>query len=270
MKSVLIHLTDGQGVETCGAYGLALADGFGAKVGGLFAIPALASTFWGYEAAEFLPVLEEQLQKSAKIAIDRFQALAAHRSRPVETKIVDQAFLSTFTAASLAVDLLVTPQPKPSPDSVVELEFQAPDLVVGCACPILVVPRNHVPSTVGKRICIAWNDSRESSRAVRDALPLLRAAQTVVVIGVHTGKAEACSFKAVSEYLDAHGIAHSTATATAHDHAVTETILERVAQSQGDLIVMGAWGHSRIRELVLGGVTRGILEQMTVPVLLSH
>ncbi len=270
MDSILIHLTDGQNVESCQIDGLTLAARIGAKVQGVFAIPALASTFWGYEAAEYLPVLEQQLQNSAQKATDRFTQLAKAQSLPVECITIDNAYLSTFAEMSIGFDLLVTPQPKSPPDSVVEMEFQAPDLVVGCACPTIVIPRTKNVETIGTKIVIAWNNSRESSRAVRDALPLLKLAKTVVVLGVYVKGHEAPDFKSIDAYLTNHGITHSMTSEVTNELDVTETILNAANALDSDLIIMGAWGHSRIRELVLGGVTREILEKMTIPVLMSH
>ena len=145
----------------------------------------MASTFWGYEAAEYLPVLQQKLEQSANVAVEKFKQLAAASSVTTSCQLIEEAYISTLAHASIGYDLLVTPQPKSQPDSVVEMEFQASDIVVGCACPTLVVPRTPAPAQVGTRIVIAWNDSRESSRAVRDALPLLARAEDVVVLSVH-------------------------------------------------------------------------------------
>jgi len=270
MKSILIHLTDGQNVESSQQDGLILASKFGAKVQGVFAIPALASTFWGYEAAEYLPVLELQLQNAAQQTTERFSQLAQSHSQSVECRIIDGAYLSNFAEASIGFDLLVTPQPKTPPDSVVEMEFQAPDLVVGCACPTLVVPRTKSVSTIGEHIVIAWNNSRESSRAVRDALPLLKLAKSVAVLCVVAKGHDAPDLHNIGSYLTNHGISHTTVSEISNELDVTDTILNAATKFHSDLVVMGAWGHSRIRELVLGGVTREILEKMTIPVLMSH
>ena len=270
MKSILIHLTDGVQVESTAVVGLDLALRFGAKVDAVFAIPALATTFWGYEAADYLPVLQQKLEQSAQIAMDKFKQQAVGYATPISCTMVEEAYLSTLAQTSRGYDLLVTPQPKSQPDSVVEMEFQAADLVVGCACPTLVIPRRSPIGSIGNRVVIAWNDSRESSRAVRDALPLLERAQDVLILGVHTNHQQPHPTQNVEDYLTNHGIRFQTRSMVAHDHNVTETILDGAAQHHADLLVMGAWGHSRFRELVLGGVTRGILETADIPVLMSH
>lgn len=270
MKSVLIHLTDSANIESTIIAGLDLATRFHAKADGLFLIPALASTFWGYEAADYLPVLQKKLEQSAQTTLETFKRVAAAYTIPVNCSLIDEAFLPTLAQASRGYDVLVTSQPKTQPDSVVEMEFQAPDIIVGSACPTLVVPRGAGPFAIGSRIAIGWNNSREASRAVRDALPLLAAADDVLVLSVQAHGDAAHSTQPIEEYLANHGIKYQLRSATAEDHNVTETILSQTAQHKSDMLVMGAWGHSRFRELILGGVTRKILETAPLPVLLSH
>ena len=271
MKSVLIHLTDSTNIESTIIAGLDLATRFHAKAHGLFLIPALASTFWGYEAADYLPVLQKKLEKSAQTTIETFNRLAAaHTAISVTSSIIDEAFLPSLAQASRAHDVLVTAQPKSQPDSVVEMEFQAPDIIVGSACPTLVVPRDGGPFAIGKRIAIGWNNSREASRAIRDSLPLLTAADEVLVLAVQTQGDTAPITQPIEDYLANHGIKYQLQLATAQDHNVTETIMAQILQHKVDVLVMGAWGHSRFRELILGGVTRKVLETAPIPVLLSH
>jgi len=123
-------------------------------------------------------------------------------------------------------------------------------------------------------VLIAWDAGVEAARAVRDALPLLRRADTVevAVFDPERGRREHGEQPGadVALYLARHGVKVSVARQSGADFEVGAQILSRAADTGADLIVMGAYGHSRVRELVLGGVTRTILESMTVPVLMSH
>ena len=271
MKSILIHLTDGANVESSITTGLDLAQRFNAPADGLFAIPSLSSTFWGYEAAEYLPILEQKLEQAAATAIAAFDRLAAGPGVKTSANFAKDAFLSTVANVAQGYDLLVTPQPKDTPDSVVEMEFQAADLIVHCACPTLVVPRGEPIPLVGSRILIAWNNSREAGRAVRDALPLLTQADQITVLAVKTAHHDLPSTHGIQDLLNRHGIRFQLEQVTTAPHqSITDAILTNAASHQSNLLVMGAWGHSRVRELVLGGATRGILESTTIPVLMSH
>lgn len=151
-------------------------------------------------------------------------------------------------------------------------------LVLEAGRPILVVPPALSNSTVGRRIMIAWNQSREASRALADALPLLRRAEQVWVLTIDERGArnfgarmngDTRAEQAVA-HLAEHGIqAKALRDATGQINA-GDILLSRLSDLTADLLVLGAYGHSRWRELVLGGVTRDLLSHMTVPVLMAH
>jgi nucleotide-binding universal stress UspA family protein len=124
-------------------------------------------------------------------------------------------------------------------------------------------------------VLVAWKPSREATRAVNDALPLLEAADQVTVLVVDTTgprhhREEAEPGSGIALHLARHGIKAVVEQTVAAGQSVADAMLSRAAELGCDLIVMGAYGHSRLRELVLGGVTREILRHMTVPVLMSH
>jgi nucleotide-binding universal stress UspA family protein len=149
----------------------------------------------------------------------------------------------------------------------------AEDLALGSGRPVLVVPQYGKFSTLGERAIIAWNGSREATRAVNDALPLLRRAKqvTVLVINPTTVNAGPLPGADIALHLSRHGVRCEAAmTQAADDIAIGDILLSRAADLGADLIVMGAYGHSRTREMVLGGVTRHLIKHMTVPVLMSH
>jgi nucleotide-binding universal stress UspA family protein len=139
--------------------------------------------------------------------------------------------------------------------------------------PVLVVP--YVGSGAGiSRVMVAWNGSRESVRAVNDAIPLMQAADSVILLALlnknqdHAHENVSC--EEIIKKLEMHGIKAEILCLTVQDINAGNVLLSCLADESIDLLVMGGYGHHRFRELVLGGVTREILAHMTVPVLLSH
>jgi nucleotide-binding universal stress UspA family protein len=158
------------------------------------------------------------------------------------------------------------------PSVLVEVEpVHLEDVVLSSGHPTLVVPYAGRFETLGERhILVAWNGSREAVRAVHDALPFLREARSVTVVAADLDEDGRKSLDLMAEHLARHEISTDLEPTTAADISVGDLLLSRTADLGSDLIVMGAYGHSRAREWILGGVTQHLLEQMTVPVLMSH
>ncbi len=140
--------------------------------------------------------------------------------------------------------------------------------------PVLVVPRQAQIATFGRRVVVGWNGSREAVRAVHDALPLLQRAEfvQVVVINPHTSYGEhgAVPGTDICLHLARHGIHAEAYVGHAENQAVGAALHAQVTAIGADLVVTGAYGHSRFRDLVLGGVTRHLLQHLAVPMLLAH
>jgi nucleotide-binding universal stress UspA family protein len=134
--------------------------------------------------------------------------------------------------------------------------------------PIMAIPEAGTFETIGKSILLAWTPKRECARAVRDAMPLLQKADRVVVF---RGNADDDGRDVeLGAYLARHGVKAEIKHIVAKEVSVGDAVLNAVTDEGCDLVVMGAYGHSRVRELAFGGVTRNVLEHMTVPTLLSH
>jgi nucleotide-binding universal stress UspA family protein len=147
-------------------------------------------------------------------------------------------------------------------------------LLLGVGRPILLVPYAGAFKTVGERVLIAWNASREATRAVNDAPPILHQASQVTVLVINprggvSGDGDVPGAD-LALHLSRHGVKAGASWVQANDIEVAAMLLSWACDCQADLIVMGGYGHSRIREIVLGGATRGILQTMTVPTLMSH
>lgn len=171
-------------------------------------------------------------------------------------------------------DLAIIGQNDPD-EEIAEPELSVPERVVlEAGRPVLVVPYAGNFPKVGERVLVAWNVSAQATRAVNDALPLLEGAKKVVILAVNPKNGPqghgAVPGADIALHLARHGIKAEASHVFADDIDVGDMILSRAADEGADLIVMGAYGHARLRELVLGGATRDIFRHMTVPVLMSH
>ena len=147
-------------------------------------------------------------------------------------------------------------------------------VVLYSARPTLILPYAGRFDTLGANVMVAWDDSREAARALSDALPLLRRAKRVQVVswnemGDNDDPALRTRLDALHRWLMWQGVTADVRVETS-DIDITNTMLARATDLNTDLIVMGAYGHARWAERVLGGATRGLLASMTVPVLMSH
>ena len=134
--------------------------------------------------------------------------------------------------------------------------------------PVLLCPPEAC-TKLGTRILIAWNDSRESARAVAGAMPFLKQARGVDVVAIQDGGLHADP-AVLKPYLSRHGVEASFRQLEPDYRPLGEQLLDEAKGCEADLLVMGAYSHSRLRELVLGGVTRGILAMADLPILMSH
>jgi nucleotide-binding universal stress UspA family protein len=171
-------------------------------------------------------------------------------------------------------DLAIVGQADPEADELGSTSDLPERLVLGSGRPVLVVPYVGTFKTVGQRVLVAWNASREATRAVNDAMPLLETASKVTVLAINPhpglhGHGEVPGAD-IALHLARHGVRAEAASVKSDDVKVGALLLSQAADLDADLIVMGAYGHSRLRELVLGGATREILQSMTVPVFLAH
>jgi nucleotide-binding universal stress UspA family protein len=173
---------------------------------------------------------------------------------------------------SRSADLIIASQTDPDWESS-PLQDVAEHLALESGRPVLVVPYVGRYPEIGRNVVIAWKPGRESTRAVFDALPILEQADQVQILEVDEGghgRSRASADNSIAVALARHGIKPTVRTSVAGDIGIGDEILSRLADMGADLLVMGAYGHSRMRELVFGGVTRHIARHMTVPTLFSH
>ena len=152
---------------------------------------------------------------------------------------------------------------------------EMPDrLILSVGRPVLLIPRVGSYPVIGDQVMVAWDASRLATRAVNDALPVLRRAKQVSVIAINPRSSDEEHGQVpsadISLHLARHGVKAEAQHTYADDISAGDMILSRAADAGADLLVMGAYGHARWRELVMGGVTRHMLQHMTLPVFMSH
>jgi len=281
LKDILVQIDDGRGSQARLRLAAELATRHEAHLTGLFAIESISFSALAapggpdFAAAEaFLEIQKQHRDARLKVA-DRLAAGfsdAANRAGiSSEWRIAEDDPASAVTLHARYADLAILGQADPDSPS------RGPDVVeaalLSSGRPILAVPFIGAQS-IGKRVLVAWNATREAARAVNDALPLLRQAETVTVLAINpeggiAGEGELPAAD-IALHLARHGVNAEAAHTTAEDVSVGDALLSRAADLAADLIVMGGYGHSRAREFALGGATRTLLRHMTVPVLMSH
>ena len=273
-KTILVHLDSGKRCPARLDLGIRLAQRFDAHLVGLHALTVVRLP--GYAAAELGPqIVDEQRRRAAEYAAEAQRAFRRTVDRAglggAEWRSSFDDALDAVTLHARYADLVLIGQPDVDDGSGVDPGF-AHRLLLSAGRPVLVVPHPGKFETVGRRVLLAWNASREATRATSDAIPFLQKADQVMVSPVRPSRpahGEAPGTD-IGLYLTRHGVRVEVAAIEGTDLDAGHALLSRVADRSIDLVVMGAYGHSRVSELMLGGVTRTMLESMTVPVLMSH
>jgi len=274
-KTILVHLDHRPRSAERLNLAFGLAQEFEAHLVGLFAPggPRLPS----YAEAEGGPALRELLEDRRKEVLRdaerRFQEAAKRNGgerSEWRASHGDPAVVMRLSARY--ADLVVAGQPEAEDEG--DLRGLADELVFSVGRPVLFVPYAGRFPALGKRVLVAWDAGREAARAVTDALPLLQRAETVEVCAFEPERGRRDHGEQpgadVGLFLARHRIKVTVARQSGAHYDIGSQILSRAADIGADLIVMGAYGHARVREMVLGGVTRTMLDAMTVPVLMSH
>jgi nucleotide-binding universal stress UspA family protein len=147
------------------------------------------------------------------------------------------------------------------------------DVVVGCGRPVMLAPNGPLPTNLST-VVIAWKESAQAAHAVAAALPFLAKASKIDILSVAESADDAeralHSAEKLAEFLRGHGLAPQAGHLATNDRPVGDVLLEAAEKLHGSLLVMGAYHHSRARELVFGGVTRRVLHSASIPILLAH
>jgi len=278
-KTLLVHLDTGQRVQARVDVALRLARAYGAHVAGMFAtfVPDMRSYYLTAGAAEYFTA-QRQTRDEQRGAIERLFRAELTRARVEgEWLAADDYPDEAVIRASRGADLVIVGQTDPEDPETSFGERFPEDLVMACGRPVLVVPYAGRCEPLGERVLVAWDGSREAARAVHDALPFLLRATRVTVVRVTTPAAQPDATTRKHPDLDIVAAlarqrvnVDATAIISDADETVGTALLSYGADAGYDLVVMGAYGHARWRERMLGGVTRTMFESMTLPVLMSH
>jgi len=269
-KTILVHVDASERCRARIAIALRLAREFEAHLVGLHARVAVALP----TVVQAEPVVAERLQQAAAenaaAAESAFRNAAAAAGAGAEFRAATDASGAVSLHARYA-DLVILGQRDPDAESAVDTGF-VENVLLAAGRPVLTVPCVGTFDALGKRVLVAWNATREAARAVTDALPLLQRADAVQIITINPGARAHGDIPGadIALYLARHGVRVEVKIERAVDIDVGNMLLSRAADLGGDLIVMGAYGHSRVREYVMGGATRMLLDTMTMPVLMSH
>ena len=274
-KTILVHCDASRTVDRQLDVAIELMKRFDAHMVGLHARrPFEAPTYFdtGVSMAPLFEAYEQGANADQAAAQAAFDKAVGAKHLPAEWRVVDGYPDDELAVGARYADLLVVGQAdrkniSPTPNDLPEV------VALATGRPVLVVPNGGAPKAPGKVVMLCWNASRESARAAADALPFLKAAQEVILLIVDPHAAEGHGPEAGADaatWLARHGIKVSVQREVAGDDDVGDVILSRAADHGVDLIVMGVYGHSRLREMVMGGVSRKLLTSATVPVLMSH
>jgi nucleotide-binding universal stress UspA family protein len=273
-KTILVHLNDSRRAEAVLEPAAQLATRYNSHLIGLHVYASMPASPIPMASTALGSVVGAERKNSEAIA-EIFKRMTTSKEFVAEWQLqkvphIDLAPL--VLERGRAADLIVVGQTDPDWDLSPLLDFPE-RLALESGRPVLVIPYGGRFPRIGHRVVIAWKAGRESARAAFDALPLLQGAESVHILEVKE-RADAKSTlgpdTSIAAALARHGIKPVVHTSIAADISVGDEVLSRLADFDADLLVMGAYGHSRFRELVFGGATRHIARHMTVPTLFSH
>lgn len=273
-KDILVYADANQSATARYDVAAALAAGHDAHLAALHVaslpyVPMDAGIAIPAAVIEWQEQYQEQQTAAAKRAVDTAKK---RTGREIEWRATRGDVIDTVLLHSRYADIVVVSQSGAEKDEPLDADPLPEAVVMGAGRPALIVPRYGKFAAVGQNILVAWNRTREAARAVHDSLPLLVRAKSVTVMEVNPRGSDVPHIAGadIAKHLARHGVKADVSAAVAGDIDVGDMILSRITDLGADLLVMGAYGHTRLREFAFGGVTRHLLQHMTVPVLMSH
>ncbi|MDP6350892.1 MAG: universal stress protein [Alphaproteobacteria bacterium] len=272
IKNILVHANDDPRCAVRFAVAIALAERHDARLTALFAdhSPPLP----GYVRAQLddrtLSQMQDNAEARAAAVREAFETASARNGIEGEWRREDGEMSMLLALHVRYADIAVVSQPDYEAEIASEAANLPAELVLHGGRPVLIIPYAGRFETVGDTVLVAWNGSREASRALHDAIPILLAAKSVLVHVINPTDQRHLPGADIGAHLAHHGVEVEVAYSVAPDIDVSDEILNVASDSSADLVVMGAYGHSRLRETVLGGPTHDLLRHMTTPVLMSH
>jgi len=275
VKDIVVNLRVREDGGNVGDYAVSVADALGAHIAGIAFLydPIVPISGTGYIPAEIIDTQVADNQDAAKAAIDRFNAATARTGVSAETVTLSASAAGAgdqFARIARRFDLAIVPQAEPKGGSVEELIAETTLFESGR--PMIVVPYIQKSPLKLDLVMVCWDGGRQAARAINDAMPLLAKAGRVevVIVANEPGKQDEIEGADIGKHLARHGLKVEVKRITAGKIDIGAALLSHAADNATDFVVMGGYGHSRLRQFILGGVTRSILQSMTAPVLMAH
>ena len=275
VKDIVVNLSVREDGGNVGDYAVSVADALGAHIAGIAFLydPIVPISGTGYIPAEIIDTQVADNQDAAKAAIDRFNAATARTGVSAETVTLSASAAGAgdqFARIARRFDLAIVPQAEPKGGSVEELIAETTLFESGR--PMIVVPYIQKSPLKLDRVMVCWDGGRQAARAINDAMPLLAKAGRVevVIVANEPGKQDEIEGADIGKHLARHGLKVEVKRISAGKIDIGAALLSHAADNATDFVVMGGYGHSRLRQFILGGVTRSILQSMTAPVLMAH
>lgn len=275
-RDIVVHLTLDPRNAARTQIAIGMARRFGARISGLYTVPPPNVPYY---MGEYIPteLIQKQMDEAQKASVGAKQDfLSTCASAGIEHRWLssDLAPVEALRLAARCSDIAIVGQPDPNPSDPAAIPYGTDvlphELALQAGRPILAVPYAGSAPELGRRILVAWNGKREAARALHDAMPLLRGAEVVHLITLGPERKGRAALAEIADHLQRHGLRLESAVIAANGTKVGQALLNEAKSRGCDMMVMGAFGHSRLREMVFGGVTETVLGSMTLPVLLSN
>jgi nucleotide-binding universal stress UspA family protein len=274
VKDIVVNLSGTTAQDFAADYTLSVAKSFDARVSGIaFAYaPVIPDTVFGGIPTDVIEIQRQENERAANAAGARFEAAAQKAAVTAETRVLEVAgggAPALFARIARHFDLAVIGQAGRDGGAAQALMIEA--ALFDSGRPLIVVPFIQKQGLALERVLACWDGGRTAARAIGDAMPFLTRAKAVeLVIVAEPSKDDEAAGASMAAHLSRKGVAVEVKRIAKGDIDVRDAILSHAADCGADFIVMGGYGHSRLREFMLGGVTRGMLASMTAPVLMSH
>jgi nucleotide-binding universal stress UspA family protein len=275
IKDIVVNLSIGEKPGPACDYAISVAAAFDAHLAGIAFLydPIVPVSGAGYIPAEVIETQERDNETATRAALDRFTTASARAGVAAEPLTLSASFGGVgeqFGRIARRFDLSIVGQAEPQTSAVEEIVAESALFESGR--PVIIVPYIQKAPLKLDRVMLCWDGSRAAARAIADAMPLLHRTGRVevVIVANERGKQDEIEGADMGGHLARHGLNVEVKRTALGGIDVADVILSHAADASSDFIVMGGYGHSRLREFVLGGVTRSILRSMTVPVLMSH
>ncbi|SEP46668.1 Nucleotide-binding universal stress protein, UspA family [Rhodospirillales bacterium URHD0017] len=273
-KTILVHVDTGGSASARLKFSAELAARFAAHVTALYVrqpFQAPAFTDAGPAMDSLYRTYENAAKADEATATAAFGELVGGTGLSSDWRVTDGLAEEVVAAHARYVDLVVVGQAEPDSPATTTPADLAETVAISGERPVLIVPHIGVTKPPGKTVLLCWNGTREAARAATGALPILKQADKVILLLIDAkSDGDEQPGANVARWLVRHGVKAVVQRDTAAGSSVGGVILSRAADQDADLIVMGLYGHSRMREWVLGGASRTLLASMTVPLLVAH